>query len=209
MWAELLADLETPVAAYVKLVGDEPGFLLESVEHGERWSRFSFVGRRPRATLISRGGKLTVEGTLPGSVPLDRGMLGAIESLLELYRAPLFPELPPLQGGVMGYLGYDVVREVEHLPNVPHDDRNMPDAIMSVIGSLAAFDHWRQRVYLIESVPVLGMSAHELDAAYDAAVTRVEEAVADLAPPLAYAPVPPPDPSDERPVLTSSMPNGQ
>jgi len=209
VWAELLADLETPVAAYVKLVGDEPGFLLESVEHGERWSRFSFVGRRPRATLISRGGHLTVEGNLPNSVPLEKGMLGAIESLLELYRAPLFPELPPLQGGVMGYLGYDVVREVEHLPNVPHDDRNMPDAIMSVIGSLAAFDHWRQRVYLIESVPVLGMSAAELDSAYDEAVARVEEAIADLARPLAYAPVPPPDPSDERPVLKSSMPDGQ
>ena len=209
VWCELLADLETPVAAYVKLVGDEPGFLLESVEHGERWSRFSFVGRRPRATLISRGGRLSVEGTLPDSVPLDRGMLGAIEALLEQYRAPLFPELPPLQGGVMGYLGYDVVREVEHLPNVPHDDRNMPDAIMSVIGSLAAFDHWRQRVYLIESIPVLGMTEAQLDAAYDEAVARVEEAVADLARPLAYAPVPPPDPSDERPVLKSSMPDGQ
>ena len=53
----------------------------------------------------------------------------------------------------MGFLGYDVVREVEHLPDVPHDDRQLPDAVMSIIGSLAAFDHWRQRVYLIESVP--------------------------------------------------------
>ena len=53
----------------------------------------------------------------------------------------------------MGYLGYDVVREVERLPDVPHDDRHLPDAVMSMIGSLAAFDHWRQRVYLIESVP--------------------------------------------------------
>ncbi|MEY3679911.1 MAG: anthranilate synthase component, partial [Actinomycetota bacterium] len=55
VWVEVLADLETPVAAFAKLVGpDEPGFLLESVEHGERWSRFSFVGRRPRATLTAR-----------------------------------------------------------------------------------------------------------------------------------------------------------
>lgn len=101
-----------------------------------------------------------------------------------------------------------MVREVEHLPNVPHDDREMPDAIMSVIGSLAAFDHWRQRVYLIESVPVLGLSGAEIDSAYEAAVVRVQQAVADLARPLAYAPVPPPDPSDKPPVLTSSMPNG-
>lgn len=209
VWAEVLADLETPVAAYVKLVGDEPGFLLESVEHGERWSRFSFVGRRPQATLVARGGHVTVDGTLPAGVPLDRGMLAAIEALLAQYRAPVIPGLPPLQGGVMGYLGYDVVREVEHLPNAPRDDRGLPDAIMSVIGSLAAFDHWRQRVYLIESVSTLGLSGEALDGAYDAAVDRVVAAMGDLAKPLAYTPVPPPDPTDAPPTLKSSMPDGQ
>ena len=61
VWAELLADLETPVAAYAKLVGDGPGFLLESVEHGERWSRFSFVGREPSATLVLRNGRVVYE----------------------------------------------------------------------------------------------------------------------------------------------------
>jgi anthranilate synthase component 1 len=209
VWAEVLADLETPVAAYVKLVGDEPGFLLESVEHGERWSRFSFVGRRPQATLLAHGGRVTVDGTLPAGVPLDRGMLAAIEALLAQYRAPVIPGLPPLQGGVMGYLGYDVVREVEHLPNAPRDDRGLPDAIMSVIGSLAAFDHWRQRVYLIESVSTLGLQGDALDAAYDSAVARVVAAMDDLAKPLAYTPVPPPDPSDTPPSLRSSMPDGQ
>ncbi len=209
VWAEVLADLETPVAAYVKLVGDEPGFLLESVEHGERWSRFSFVGRRPQATLLAHGGRVTVDGTLPAGVPLDRGMLAAIEALLAQYRAPVIPGLPPLQGGVMGYLGYDVVREVEHLPNAPRDDRGLPDAIMSVIGSLAAFDHWRQRVYLIESVSTLGLQGDALDAAYDSAVARVVAAMDDLAQPLAYTPVPPPDPSDTPPSLRSSMPDGQ
>ena len=63
VWGELLADLETPVAAFVKLVGDEPGFLLESVEHAERWSRFSFVGRDPVATLILRDGRVEVEAS--------------------------------------------------------------------------------------------------------------------------------------------------
>ena len=69
VWAELLADLETPVAAYVKLVGDEPGFLLESVEHGERWSRFSFVGRDPVATLVLRDGRVEVDGPAPDARP--------------------------------------------------------------------------------------------------------------------------------------------
>ena len=154
VWTELLADLETPVAAYAKLVGDAPGFLLESVEHGERWSRFSFVGRDPVATLLLRDGRVEVEGALPVDVPRDRGILAALEHLLGAYRAPVIPELPPLHGGLMGYLGYDVIREVERLPDVPPDDRHLPDAVMSMIGSLAAFDHWRQRVTLIESVPV-------------------------------------------------------
>jgi anthranilate synthase component 1 len=100
------------------------------------------------------------------------------------------------------------VREVERLPDVPHDDRLLPDAAMSVIGSLAAFDHWRQRVYLIESVPVLGMNDAELDDAYDAAMTRVEKAVADLARPLAYVPVGPPHTDDELPSVRSTMANG-
>ncbi|HWC68752.1 MAG TPA: anthranilate synthase component I [Acidimicrobiales bacterium] len=208
VWAELLADLETPVAAFVKLVGDETGFLLESVEHGERWSRFSFVGRRPRGTLTLRDGQVELDGELPAGVPTDAGILTALESLLRSYRAPLLPDLPPLQGGVMGYLGYDVVREVERLPHVPPDDRRLPDAVMSVIGSLAAFDHWRQRVYLIESVPVLGLDEGARNAAYDDAVRRVEQASADLARPLAYAPVVPPDPHDPLPEMRSSMPGG-
>jgi anthranilate synthase component 1 len=208
VWTELLADLETPVAAYVKLVGDGPGFLLESVEHGERWSRFSFVGRDPVATLELRDGRLTIHGDLPVAVPTDRGMLAALDSLVAHLRAPIIPDLPPLQGGVMGFLGYDVVREVERLPDVPHDDRGMPDAVMSVIGSLAAFDHWRQRVYLIESVPVIGLDDTAIDAAYDAACARVERAVADLARPLAYAPVPPPLAGEAFPEVRSTMGGG-
>jgi anthranilate synthase component I len=209
VWAELLADLETPVAAFVKLVGDDTGFLLESVEHGERWSRFSFVGRRPRGQLVLRDGHVELDGELPTGVPTDCGILRALEAVLAQYRAPLLPDLPPLQGGLMGYLGYDVVREVERLPAVPPDDRRQPDAVMSVIGSLAAFDHWRQRVYLIESVPVLGLDDAERDDAYDEAVRRVRESSADLARPLAYAPVVPPEPAESLPEVRSSMPAGQ
>ena len=208
VWAELLGDLETPVAAFAKLVGDEPGFLLESVEHGERWSRFSFVGRNPSATMVLRDGRLTIEGELPRSVPTDQGMLAAIEALLEVYTSPVVDDLPPLHGGVMGYLGYDVIREVERLPNVPVDDHGLPDAVMSVIGSLAAFDHWRQRVYLIESVRTHGLTDSELDDAYDAASIRVYTAIDRLALPLPYVPVEPPATGEALPAVRSSMPDG-
>jgi len=208
VWTELLADLETPVAAYAKLVGDGEGFLLESVEHAERWSRYSFVGRHPRASMLLRNGVLEVDGTLPDGVPTDRGILAAMEAIIGAYTAPLFPELPPLQGGLMGFLGYDVIREVEHLPNVPADDVGMPDAFMSVIGSLTAFDHWLQRVYLIESVPVLGLSADEIDKAYDDAAARVANTVTELGKPLPYIPVAPPEAGEVLPETKSSMSHG-
>ncbi len=208
VWTQILADLETPVAAFVKLVGDDDGFLLESVEHGERWSRYSFVGRRPRGTLTLRDGVLVATGDIPPSVPLDRGMLAAMDELLRIYRAPMFPDLPPLQGGLMGHLGYDVVREIENLPDVPHDDRGLPDASISIIGSLAAFDHWRQRVYVLESVPVAGLSDDEIGRAYDDAVERVKSSVNDLARPLPYVAVEPPVAGEQLPETRSSMPHG-
>ncbi|MEO6652305.1 MAG: anthranilate synthase component I [Ilumatobacteraceae bacterium] len=208
VWAEVLGDLETPVAAFAKLVGDEPGFLLESVEHGERWSRFSFVGRSPSATMVLRDGRLEITGDLPASIPADQGMLAAIEALLETYTSPAFDELPPMHGGIMGYLGYDVIREIEDLPDVPTDDHGLPDAIMSVIGSLAAFDHWKQRIYMIESVPTHGLSGDDLDDAYDGASVRVHAAIDRLAQPLPYMPVEPPSRSDDLPELRSSMPGG-
>lgn len=208
VWTEMLADLETPVAAYMKLVGAKPGFLLESVEHGERWSRFSFVGHDPLATLSLQNGRITPTGIVPVGVSLDRGILSAMESLLHIYRAPLFPDLPPLQSGLVGYLGYDVVREIEKLGVAPRDDRKFPDAIVSVIGSLAAFDHWRQRAYLLESVSLLGLTDAQIDLAYDNAVARVAVAATELASALSYVAVEPPRATDELPDMVSSMPSG-
>jgi anthranilate synthase component 1 len=206
VWREVLADFTTPVSAYARLVGDEPGFLLESVEHGERWSRWSFIGRNPLATLTARGRHVEASGALPAGVPLDEGILAAIEHLLEVWKAPQLDDLPPLHGGIMGYLGYDVVREVEHLPDVPHDDQGHPDAMVSVIGQLAAYDHWRQRATLIENVLVEpGLSEAELDTRYAAAASRLEELAADGARPIDEPLLDPPGEDDVLPDVRSVM----
>ena len=119
VWREVLADLETPVSAFVKLAGaaaDDPAaFLLESVEHGERWGRFSFLGRDPALTMVVRGNDVVFDGPPPAGVPTDRGALAALEALLATYRAPTIAELPPFHGGVVGYLGYDVVLSLIHI----------------------------------------------------------------------------------------------
>ena len=124
---------------------------------------------------------------------------------MALHRSPVIPELPPFHGGVVGYLGYDVVREVEHLPEVPLDDLGYPDAVLSLTGHVTAFDHFRQRLSLIENVFV----AHEpdIDAAYDAALHRLDARVDELARPLPYVPsAPPADEGVELPEVRSTMP---
>jgi anthranilate synthase component 1 len=200
VWRELLADLTTPVAAYARLVRDEPGFLLESVEHAEAWGRWSFIGRRPSATLSLRDGQVSVEGVLPGGVPLDRGALVAIDALLSHYKAPSLPGLPPLHGGLVGYLGYDVVREVEHLPSAPPDELGYPDAVVSVVGQIAAYDAWRQRVTLVEAVPVpVGASADDIFGLYDWAVARLEDFAREGARPIDEPVIEPPERDDELP----------
>lgn len=208
VWRELLADLETPVAAYAKLVGDGHGFLLESVEGSERWSRFSFIGRHPAARLVARGNEVVVHGKLPVDIPTDAGMLAAVEVLLETCKSPRIDELPPLQGGLVGYLGYDVVREIESLPDAPVDEQGYPDAVLELIGQLIAFDHWQQRLYVIESLPAGPLLAESQDAlreAYDAAAVRIESAVTELGQPLPYVPSPPPSKAAELPSVKRSM----
>ncbi len=206
VWRELLADLTTPVSLFARCVGDGEGFLLESVDRGETWGRWSFIGRNPSLTLTSIDGRLDVDGDLPDGVRSGDGILAALEDLLAHYRSPAIGGLPPLHGGLMGYLGYDVVREVEHLPNVPPDDRGLPDAVMSVIGDLVAIDHWRQRAVLLVNVAVPeGADDGAIDVAYDDALLRLEALAADGARPLDEPLMAPPDPADEPPEVTSTM----
>lgn len=209
VWRELVADLTTPVAAFARCVRAEPGFILESVENGERWSRYSFVGRRPRATLRSSGNQVDVDGELELDIPLDQGMLASVESILEQFRSPIVDELPPLHGGLVGYFGYDVVREIERLTDVPDDALGLPDSTLSIVGQIAAFDHWRQRVVLIENVVVSDtMNAAELDAAYDQALVGLDGFAADGASSLDEPLLAPPSSDDPLPSVRSTMPDG-
>lgn len=210
VWRELVADLTTPVAAYARLCGDGPGFLLESVEHGERWSRYSFVGRNPLLTISKQDGMVDITGDLPAGVRADVGLLELLDQLLTHLRAPSLPDLPPLHSGIMGYMGYDVVREVERLPDVPEDDLGLPDATLSVIGELAVYDHWTQRVLLIANALVEpGADGAALDAAYDEAIERLEQLAVDGARPINEPFLEPPDGHQELPEVRSSMSDQQ
>ena len=209
----MVADTVTPVGAFLQVVGERPGFLLESVEGGERWGRYSFVGRRPLATLEARGRTVTSTGPLVLAPEVQArcrdGVLATLEALLEIYRSPELAELPPLHGGLVGYLGYDVVREVEHLPEVPPDDLGFPDAHLVVIGQLCAFDHWRQRVVLVDNVVTdPRWSDAEAEEAYQGAAGRLDDLAGDLFRPLHVPPLDPPDATDPAPAVARTMAPG-
>ena len=210
VWREVLADLTTPVSAFARVVGDDEGFLLESVDGGDRWSRWSFVGRRPLGTLVSGNGTLAIQGDFGIELPTDQGILAALEMLLDHYKAPVIDGLPPLHGGLIGYLGYDVVREVERLPHVPADDQGHPDAVVSMIGELAVYDHWQQRVTLIANAIIPdGASDAAINAAYVDAERRIASLAAAGSVPVDEPLMEPAGGDDELPDVTSTMGKAQ
>ena len=172
---EVLGDRETAVSVFEKVAGNGPAFLLESVEGGERWARWSFAGWDPLFTLVSLDGVSRIEGA-DVEVPMG-DPLRALEVLIEGYRTPELEGMPPLHSGAVGYLAYDAVRYVEHLPDRPHDDRGLPESMWQFVGSLAAIDRFAQTVTLIRNVLI----GPDPEADYDAAVVRLEAAVAALA----------------------------
>jgi anthranilate synthase component 1 len=207
VWREVLADMETPLSAFAKLVGTRDGFLLESVEHAERWGRYSFLGWDPVATLTVRGNEVRVVGEPLDGVPRDRGALGALDAMVEKYRAPALDELapfhgdtlPPFHGGVVGYLGYDIVREIERIGDPPPDDLGFADAVLFLTASVAAFDHYAQRMHIVENVYVApDATDDEIGAYYDRACSRLEDHVARLGDALPPAPAVAPPQADER-----------
>ena len=153
---EVMADTVTPVSVFRRLVGDTDGFLLESVEGGERWGRWSFIGWEPAFTLTSRNGTVSADDA---SVTLDGGdPLAVLEGVTDRFVVPPAEELgfpgdvPPLHSGAVGYLGYDVVRYVERLPNRPVDDRGLPEMLWQIVGGLAVFDRLRDTVLVLRNV---------------------------------------------------------
>jgi anthranilate synthase component 1 len=208
VWREYVADQITPIAAFSRLSGpDRPGFLLESAENGESWGRWSFVGRQAASMLRAEGGEVVVTGEpLPDSVRLDDGILATIEDVLAHYRSPELDRLPPMHGGLVGYLGYDVVREIETLPSPPEDDLEYPDALLQLVGDMVAIDHFRQRLVLISNAFIpAGATEFDLDILYSRAQGRLKKMAVDIARPASEPLTDPPAADDEPPEVTSTM----
>jgi anthranilate synthase component 1 len=182
----LLADGETPVGVYRKLAGERPGtFLLESAEHGRVWSRYSFIGARSAATLTEVDGQAHWLGTPPVGLPSSGDPLLAVRDTIAALHTPRLPDLPPLTGGLVGYLGYDVVRRLERLPQAAKDDLGLPELAMLFATDLAVLDHADGSVLLIANAVNWDNTDERVDEAWADAVGRLDRMTSDLATPAA------------------------
>lgn len=186
---KVLADAETPVGVYRKLAGGRPGtFLLESAENGRSWSRWSFVGVASPATLTASGGTARWTGTPPVGLPEGGDPLEVLRETVQTLHTDPLPGLPPLTGGMVGFIGYDAVRRLERLPSLTTDDLHLPELVMLFATDLAALDHHEGTVTLIANAVNWDNTPQRVDAAYDSAVERLNEMTTKLhtaAPPTA------------------------
>src|SRR5947209_3413131 len=135
VWTTLVADLETPVSAYLKVAsGRAPGFLLESVEGGVARGRYSIIGLEPDLIWRTVGARAEINRSPPhdrgGFAPCGEPPLAALRALVDESRIELPAELPPMAAGIFGYLGYDMVRLMEELPPPNPDPIGIPEALM-------------------------------------------------------------------------------
>ncbi|MCS7224093.1 MAG: anthranilate synthase component I [Armatimonadetes bacterium] len=181
--ATILADLETPVSAFLKMGLRSPSFLLESVEGGERIARYSFLGADPSLVVRGKGDHLfieTKEGVQTVRIDPNRDPLHYLQLLMDRNRYVSNPELPRLCGGLVGYVGYDVVRYFERLPDWTEDDLQLPDIYFLMAESLIVFDHLKRQIQVLINQRIEG----DPSAAYHRAAERVEELVERLKKPL-------------------------
>lgn len=177
----LVADLETPVSAFLRLAADEPEcFLLESVEGGEKLGRYTFMGVRPAAKLVARGNEVTTWRGKRQTVAKG-DIFEALKTALAAHSPAHIAGLPPLTAGAIGFFAYDAVRQIERLPEQAKDDLRVPDACLAFFHEVIAFDHVKKELLLIVNADV---TAQKPRAAYATAVRRLAALERQLARPL-------------------------
>jgi len=185
VYREILADLETPVSAFMKIDQGEYSFLLESVIGGEKWARYCFLGSNPQIIFQSKGRRIKIirsdgqeeERCLRG----DKDPLDHLKEMMSQYRPVSIQGLPRFFGGAVGYLGYDMVRFFERLPDQTIDDLQLPDAIFMLTDSLLIFDHMAQKIKVVHNVHLKGQDPRK---GYQEAIERIDHLISLLGKPL-------------------------
>ena len=200
VYCEILADMETPVSAYKKIATGKYSFLLESMEGGEKWARFSFIGSNP--ALIFRSKANTVElikdGTLYESIKTDNP-LDVLKGIMDKYQLVEVKGIPRFCGGAVGYASYDMVRFIEHLPPETEDDLDLFDSIFLITETLLIFDNLTNSIKIVCNVHI--DEEEDIPGVYQQAQDKIASIIALLRRPSAYDEI---EPLGSEPIEISS-----
>jgi anthranilate synthase component 1 len=188
VYCDVAVDLETPVSLYYKVVGEQPGFMLESAETSKNFGRYSFIGAEPFMTLVARhGGVEVITGAIARQ--MNQPPLTALKSILEQYSCPDLPKLPPFAGGAVGYLAYEAVATWERIRGMDQDEKAILGEFM-LCRVLIAMDHLTHSAKLIYLAEVV--EGQDGEAEYKLAVEKIAQLMAKMAEPLQLPQADPP-----------------
>jgi anthranilate synthase component I len=186
----ILADTETPVSAFLKIRSEDPhGFLLESVEGGEKVGRYSFLGVDPFLTFRVSGKSSVIRNRHTGETEMSNGdPVSRLRECVNRYQGIHLDGLPRFSGGAVGYLGYDTVRWVEDIPDTCEDTLHLDDAVLMFFETILVFDSLEHQIILISNVEMTD-DDDELRKRYDAALSKLDHLEKLLAYPVNPRPV--------------------
>ncbi len=186
VYREILADMETPVSALCKINNGEYAFLLESVEGGENIAQYSFLGSNPSLIFWSKNDTVTIvrDGIIEQSDGID-DPLEELKNLMAEFRPVSVEGLPRFHGGAVGLISYDMVRFFEKLPDSASDDLKMPDCFFMITDTILVFDHVNHTIKVVSNAHIDDEHG-TVDEAYNAAVEKVDQIIADLRRPIEY-----------------------
>ena len=172
VYKEILADLDTPVSAYMKIGDGDYSFLLESVEGGEKWARYCFLGCDPAVVVSSKGRNITIDenGKRQQSKIESGTPLSAIKEILARYNPVDVPGLPRFSGGAVGFISYDMVRFFEDLPEDTADDLNVPDSQFIITDTMLVFDNVSQTIKMVSNAFI---ESDDLDEVYEQTIKKI------------------------------------
>ena len=173
VYKEILADLDTPVSAYMKMSGSDYSFLLESVEGGEKWARYCFLGFDPSIIVSIKGNKIVIEkqGKSESIIISEGNPLVGLKKVLAQYQPVEVEGLPRFSGGAVGFVSYDMVRSFEDLPEETEDDLEVPDARFVITDTLLIFDNVAQTIKIVSNAHITN---DNIDESYKKAIRNIE-----------------------------------
>ncbi len=178
VYKEILADMETPVSAFRKIDDGEYAFLLESVEGGEKWGRYSFLGSAPFAVLKGKGDQVQVIREGREETVTVEDPIAFVQQEMARFRPVADPALPRFVGGAVGYIGYDMVRFFEPIPEFPKEDAGFFDLLLMIMTDLLIFDNLEKKIQIVANVFL--REGEDPEKAYRQAEERIDGMIARL-----------------------------